>query len=136
MKIAIGGWGGGVQLPAILQGLDKALPRDIVFTCLNPNQGWAPQPDFMARIAKNRPVWAIPWLEGDRQLWHLQPRVGLLRDHVKLAHDQNLERRGRHPLAHPRDEAESGYFLSLCRRAGIGRDRERPLSGGLHQAVR
>ena len=91
MKIAIGGWGGGVQLPAILQGLDKALPKDIVFTCLNPNQGWAPQPDFMARIAKNRQVWAIPWLEGDRQLWHLQPRVGLLRDHVKLAHDQNLD---------------------------------------------
>jgi hypothetical protein len=90
VKIAIGGWGGGVQLPAILQGLNKALPKDIVFTCLNPNQGWAPQPDFMARIAKNRRVWAIPWLEGDRQLWHLQPRVKLLRDHVKLAHDQNL----------------------------------------------
>jgi len=90
VKIAIGGWGGGVQLPAILQGLDKALPRDIVFTCLNPNQGWAPQPDFMARIARNREVWAIPWLEGDRQLWHLQPRVKLLREHVKLAHDQNL----------------------------------------------
>lgn len=91
VKIAIGGWGGGVQLPAILQGLDKALPKDIVFTCLNPNQGWAPQPDFMARIAKNRQVWAIPWLEGDRQLWHLQPRVGLMRDHVRLAHDQDLD---------------------------------------------
>ncbi len=90
VRIAIGGWGGGVQLPAILQGLDEALPKDIVFTCLNPNQGWAPQPDFMAQIAKNRQVWAIPWLEGDRQLWHLQPRVKLLRDHVKLAHDQNL----------------------------------------------
>jgi hypothetical protein len=90
VKIAIGGWGGGVQLPAILQGLDKALPRDVVFTCLNPNQGWAPQPDFMARIAKNREIWAIPWLEGDRQLWHLQPRVKLLRDHVKLAESQKL----------------------------------------------
>jgi hypothetical protein len=80
VKVAIGGWGGGTQLPALLQGLDKALPKDVVFTCLNPNQGWAPQP-----------VWAIPWLEGDRQLWHLQPRVKLLRDHVKLACDQNLD---------------------------------------------
>jgi hypothetical protein len=90
VKIALGGWGGGGQLPAILTGLDRALPRDIVFTCLNPNQGWAPQPDFMAQIAKNRAVWAIPWLEGDRQLWHLQPRVKLLRDHVKLADTQDL----------------------------------------------
>jgi hypothetical protein len=91
VKIAIGGWGGGVQLPAILRGLNKALPKDVVFTCLNPNQGWAPQPDFLAEIAKDRPVWAIPWLEGDRQLWHLQPRVALMRDHVKLAHSQNLD---------------------------------------------
>ncbi|MCU0918497.1 MAG: hypothetical protein MUC88_28650, partial [Planctomycetes bacterium] len=91
IKIAIGGWGGGVQLPAMLKGLNQALPRDIVFTCLNPNQGWAPQPEFLAEIAKDRPVWAIPWLEGDRQLWHLQPRVRLLREHVQLAHRQHLD---------------------------------------------
>ncbi len=90
VKIAVGGWGGGAQLPGILQGLSKALPRDVVFTCLNPNQGWAAQPDFLAEVARERPVWAIPWLEGDRQLWHLQPRVRLMREHVKLAHDQGL----------------------------------------------
>jgi len=90
VKIAIGGWGGGSQLPAILQGLDKVLPEDVVFTCLNPNQGWAAQPEFLAEIAKNRTVWAVPWLEGDRQLWHLQPRVTLMREHVKLASRQNL----------------------------------------------
>ncbi len=90
VQIAIGGWGGGTQLPDILQGLNKALPPDIVFTCLNPNQGWAAQPAFLAEIAKDRAVWAIPWLEGDRQLWHLQPRVTLLREHVKLAGEQKL----------------------------------------------
>jgi hypothetical protein len=90
VKIAIGGWGGGTQLPDILQGLNRALPADIVFTCLNPNQGYAAQPAFLAEIAKDRPVWAIPWLEGDRQLWHLQPRVTLMRDHVKLAAEQQL----------------------------------------------
>ncbi|MEN6425451.1 MAG: hypothetical protein ABFE13_08815, partial [Phycisphaerales bacterium] len=90
VKIALGGWGGGAQLPAILQGLNKTLPADIVFTCLNPNQGWAVQPAFLAEIARDRAVWAIPWLEGDRQLWHLQPRVNLMREHVKLAGEQNL----------------------------------------------
>ena len=89
-RIAIGGWGGGVQLPGILRGLDQALPRDIVFTCLNPNQGWAAQPAFLAEIGSNRPVWAIPWLEGDQKLWHLQPRVTLMREHVKLAAQQKL----------------------------------------------
>ncbi|MEN6576238.1 MAG: hypothetical protein ABFD90_07835 [Phycisphaerales bacterium] len=90
VKIALGGWGGGAQLPAILQGLNKTLPADIVFTCLNPNQGWAAQPAFLAEIARDRAVWAIPWLEGDRQLWHLQPRVNLMREQVKLAGEQNL----------------------------------------------
>jgi hypothetical protein len=89
--IAIGGWGGGTQLPAILRGLDRVLAKDIVFTCLNPNQGWSGQPEFLAEIAKNREVWAIPWLEGDRNLWHLQPRVTLMRGHVKLAHQQKLD---------------------------------------------
>lgn len=91
VRIAIGGWGGGSQLPAILQGLDRVLDKDIVFTCLNPNQGWSAQPEFLAGIAKNRAVWAIPWLEGDRNLWHPQPRVTLMREHVKLANQQELD---------------------------------------------
>lgn len=89
-KIAIAGWGGGNQLMPVLQGLDKLLPQEIIFTCLNPSQGQEPQPAFMAEIAKHRPVWAIPWLEGDKSLWHLQPRVTLLREQVKLAAQQNL----------------------------------------------
>ena len=48
VKVAIGGWGGGTQLPSILKGLDKVLPKDIVFTCLNPDQGWSPQGQFLA----------------------------------------------------------------------------------------
>ena len=27
----IGGWGGSNQLPAILRGLDRALPTDVIF---------------------------------------------------------------------------------------------------------
>ncbi len=91
VRMAISGWGGGSQLPGTLRGLDRALPKDIVFTCLSPNQGASPQPDVLAEISKNRQVWAIPWLEGDRQLWHLQPRVSLLRDQVRLADKQDLD---------------------------------------------
>ncbi len=90
VRIAISGWGGGDQLPAVLQGLDRALPPDIVFTCLNPGQGTQPQPEFLAAIGRHRAVWAIPWLEGDASLWHLQPRVKILRDQVGLAADQGL----------------------------------------------
>jgi len=91
VKIIIGGWGGGTQLPAVLSGLDKTLPGSIIFSCLNPGQGWEPQDNLLAAIKKNREVWAIPWLEGDARLWHLQPRVNLLRDQVLLAHEQKLD---------------------------------------------
>ncbi|MBI5386591.1 MAG: hypothetical protein HZA90_18120 [Verrucomicrobia bacterium] len=91
VRLAISGWGGGAQLPGLLAGLDRALPTNIVFSCLNPSQGWDPQPPFLAEIGKHRPVWAIPWLEGDARLWHLQPRVSLLREHVTLAARQKLD---------------------------------------------
>lgn len=91
VQIILGGWGGGNQLPALMKGLDKGLSSDIIFSCLNPGLGSHPQPDFLADIAKNRKVWAIPWLEGDHQLWHLQPRVNLMKSHVQLAAEQKLD---------------------------------------------
>ena len=90
-RIILGGWGGGNQLPSLLKGLDRALPEDVIFSCLNPDLGKSPQPEFLADIAKHRKVWAVPWLEGDHQLWHFQPRVNMMRDHVKLAAEQNLD---------------------------------------------
>ena len=90
-QVILGGWGGGNQLPSILEGLNKALPRDVIFSCLNPDLGKAPQPNFLTDIARNRNVWAVPWLEGDDQLWHFQPRVEMMRDHVQLAARQNLD---------------------------------------------
>lgn len=90
-KLILGGWGGGHQLPTLLKGLDRALPKDIIFSCLNPDLGKTPQPAFLADIAKNRTVWAVPWIEGDHQLWHFQPRVDMMREHVKLAAEQELD---------------------------------------------
>jgi hypothetical protein len=91
VKLMLGGWGGGNQLPLLLKGLNKGLPKDIAFSCLNPDLGKSPQPAFLAGIAKDRSVMAIPWLEGDHQLWHFQPRVQLMQEQVQLASRQALD---------------------------------------------
>ncbi|HOJ62144.1 MAG TPA: hypothetical protein PK878_17825 [bacterium] len=90
VRMAISGWGGGNQLPPLLKGLHEALPSDIIFSCLNPSQGWDPQVEFMGKM-ENREVWVIPWLEGDIRLWHPQPRVSVLAEHIALARRQGIE---------------------------------------------
>lgn len=54
----------------------------------------------LAEIATHRTTWAIPWLEGDGWLWHLQPRVAAVSEQVKAAfadmlRGTNLTFRGR-----------------------------------------
>jgi hypothetical protein len=88
--MVISGWGGQHQLPPLLPGLDDALPDDIIFACLSPAQGWEPQASELTDITK-RDVWIIPWLEGDRRLWHPQPRVSILAEHIAKAKDQDVE---------------------------------------------
>lgn len=90
IKIGISGWGGGDQLPPILSGLNKALPNDILFSCLNPGQGQGFHMPVMADIAKTRKVLSIPWLEGDESLWHFQPRSVSLANQVRQARKDNL----------------------------------------------
>lgn len=90
VKMAISGWGGSTQLPAFLSGLDRALPKEIIFSCLNPNQGWDPQWEIMGQMP-DREVWIIPWLEGDMRLWHPQPRVSLLAEQIALANNQKIQ---------------------------------------------
>jgi hypothetical protein len=89
-KVVISGWGSRVQLTPLLGGLHEALPEEITFSVLSPGQGEYPHPDVFREITKEREVWAIPWLEGDRSLWHLQPRVEKMRDHAKLAREDDL----------------------------------------------
>ncbi len=89
-RIAIGGWGSENQMALLLSGLNKTLPGDITFSMLNPDLGYKPHPDFFREIATDRPFWAIPWLEGDNSLWHLQPRVNDMINQVKKASDDKL----------------------------------------------
>ncbi len=90
VPMAISGWGGSNQLPALLEGLHNALPKDVIFSCLNPSQGWDPQREIMGQM-EGRETWIIPWLEGDRRLWHPQPRVSLLAEQIALAKNQKIE---------------------------------------------
>lgn len=89
-RMAIGGWGGRNQLPPLLPGLHEALPKDVIFSCLNPDQGWSPQAEEMTNL-EGREAWIIPWLEGDRRLWHPQPRVSLLAEQTALAERQGID---------------------------------------------
>ncbi len=89
--LVIGGWGGGPQLPPVLEGLDRALPTNIVFSCLNPGMGSQGHAPVLNRIATHRPVWSMPWLEGDGSLWHLQLRAGSMLGQVKAAAAARLD---------------------------------------------
>lgn len=89
-RLVIGGWGGGPQLPPVLQGLDTALPPDVIFSCLNPGMGSEGHVPVLTDIARHRPVWSIPWLEGDGWLWHLQLRASMVGSQVKAAQEAKL----------------------------------------------
>ena len=90
-KILISGWGSETQMALLLQGLNKSLPDDIVFSMLNPDGGSKVHPPFFKEIGQSRKIWAIPWLETDAALWHLQPRVDMMREQVKKAHADGLD---------------------------------------------
>ncbi|NIP26867.1 MAG: hypothetical protein GWN67_21565 [Phycisphaerae bacterium] len=52
---------------------DKVLPKEMPFSCINRQVGFAPVEPSFARL-KGRPKWAIPWMEDDPamiipQLW-------------------------------------------------------------------
>ncbi len=90
IQIAIGGWGSENQMALLLSGLNQTLPEDITFSMLNPDLGEKTYPDFFREIARDRRFWAIPWLEGDNSLWHLQPRVKDMIHQVKHAAKDKL----------------------------------------------
>lgn len=89
-RLVIGGWGGGPQLPPVLRGLDRALPTNIVFACLNPGMGAGAHAPVLAEVARHRPAWSIPWFESDGSLWHLQLRASSMSEQVRAAHADGL----------------------------------------------
>jgi len=70
---------GWVLGPPSDRGLfDKTLPKSVALSCINREVGFTPVEPGFARI-KNRPKWAIPWMEDDPALTIPQLWVGRLR---------------------------------------------------------
>ncbi|MHC4518488.1 MAG: malectin domain-containing carbohydrate-binding protein, partial [Planctomycetota bacterium] len=57
---------------------DNSLPKEMPMSCINRNVGFAPVEAGFARV-KDRPQWAIPWLEDDPALIIPQLWVGRMR---------------------------------------------------------
>ena len=90
VKLAIGGWGGGYRCRRSCSDSTAALPEDVVFSCLNSDGGVKGHIPVFKEIAAHRPVWAMPWLEFDSSLWHLQLRASSMLKQVKDAADDHL----------------------------------------------
>ncbi|MHB1459299.1 MAG: hypothetical protein ACYC0V_20505, partial [Armatimonadota bacterium] len=87
-KLAISGWGGETRILSAeyYDGLDKLLPKDVVFTSLD---FIAPLPkvdSIYTQLPKDRQRWPIPWLENDGDQWQPQPYVHILESTVRDAH--------------------------------------------------
>lgn len=85
-RLVISGWGGDDRLLSAdyYEGLDKLLPKDVVFSSLD---FIVPRPrvdGIYGELPSSRERWPIPWLEYDGDQWHPQPAVhtyeGLTRD--------------------------------------------------------
>ena len=68
-RVVISGWGGDkwLRFSDLFPGLDKVLPKDIVFSALdNIDPSWEPNvSQFYGKLPADRERWAIPWWESD-----------------------------------------------------------------------
>ena len=76
-RLVISGWGGEDRLLSAeyYDGLNKILPKDVVFSSLD---FISPRPKVdsaYAALPPDRQRWPIPWLECDGDQWHPQPMV-------------------------------------------------------------
>jgi hypothetical protein len=68
-RVVISGWGGDkwMNFTDLFPGLDKILPKDIIFSALdNIDPLWEPNVSkFYGKLPADRERWAIPWWESD-----------------------------------------------------------------------
>ena len=87
-KLVISGWGGDERLLSAeyYDGLDKLLPKDVVFASLD--HIW-PRPrvdKVYGELPPDRQRWPIPWLELDGDQWQPQPYVHVYEQMARDAH--------------------------------------------------
>jgi hypothetical protein len=77
-KAIIGGWGGAMnprgQLLGSIEGLDRLLPKSVVFTYLTGFFGHANVSPLFGSVV-DREKWPMSWFESDNALWFPQPNV-------------------------------------------------------------
>lgn len=70
-RLVLAGWGGVARH---FEHFHKALPEDIIFTCLSDSLGWDPVNEVFGKLG-SRERWPIPWLEDDPAMWQPQFHV-------------------------------------------------------------
>jgi len=87
-KLVISGWGGDERLLSAeyYDGLDKLLPKDVVFASLD--HIWPrPRVDRVyGELPADRERWPIPWLELDGDQWQPQPYVHVYEEMARDTH--------------------------------------------------
>ena len=77
-KLMMAGWGGDghLMMGAYYPGLDKLLPKDVVFSALTYEKSYDD-------LDAERQRWPVPWLECDGDMWHPQPVTNWLQGTMK-----------------------------------------------------
>jgi hypothetical protein len=90
---------------------DHILPKEMPFSCINREQGFAPVDSGFMRI-EGRPKWAIPWMEDDPAL--VSPQLWVGRTRKDAVDAQNMGCDGLIGI-HWRTEILSPNFAALAR---------------------
>lgn len=67
-RLVLAGWGGMARNFATFH---RALPEEIIFTCLSDQFGWDPVNEAFAKL-EGRERWPILWIEDDPSMWFPQ----------------------------------------------------------------
>ncbi len=113
MRMVLSGWGGDkhCHFTDFYPGLDKILPKDIVFSALDNISTTDTVSEHYAELPKDREFWPIPWFECDGDQWFPQPHTKNL---YNIARD-SLKKGAKGLLAihwRTRDVEESHAYMS------------------------
>ena len=75
MGTAVSGWG---WLAHNFANIDKSVPKDIAFSCINDKLGFAPVTSEFGKL-DGRQAWCIPWMEDDTNMTAPQLFAGRVR---------------------------------------------------------
>jgi len=84
-QLVISGWGGEIRLVSAeyYDGLDKLLPKDIMFSSLDNIAPQTKVDGIYGVLPHDRQRWPIPWIESDGDQWHPQPHIQLFESMTK-----------------------------------------------------